>query len=189
MISLKAISTSTLIIFFLPVYAESKPKDYSQCGYNVKSQKLAQLIINDPLQQRKNLNCNSLLAKIADEKAKEMALSGRVVHFGVDSKASNRRLIDAGYPLSSIYPRFFENNVEAIAGGISEPEAMWISFKKSDSHRLHLLAEHEFYQLQDEIGVGFFSDKKSPHVEYWVVYVAHQQEKNVYKGEIAKSKD
>ena len=50
-------------------------------------------------------------------------------------------------------------------------------------------AEHEFYLLQDEIGVGFFSDPQSPHGEYWAVYVAHQKEQEPYQGEIAKSKD
>lgn len=157
------------------------------CGMNKKAIELAKLIINDLEQKRQRLVCNTLLAKIAHQKAQEMAKRGRVSHVG--SSFANRRLIDAGYPLSASYPRMFENNVEAIAGGISEPEKMWVSFKNSSGHRMHLLAEHEFYTLQDEIGVGFYFDRKSPHQEYWVVYIAHQVENKKFRGQVAKSKD
>jgi len=157
------------------------------CGLTAKARILAKLIIEDPKQRRSELKCNQLLSKIADQKAREMAELGRVSHIGKNS--ANMRLVDAGYPLSRIYPRFLENNVKAIAGGLSEPAEMWQEFKDSEGHRMHLLAEHEFYLLQNEIGVGFYYDIKSPHVEYWVVYVAHQIEKTNYKGSIAKSKD
>ncbi len=160
---------------------------YKLCGLHQKARQLAKLIISDPEQKRIKLVCNSLLAKVAEEKAKEMASLKRVSHVG--RSYANRRLLKAGYPLSEIYPRLFENNVEAIAGGIKNPEEMWQEFKDSDAHRTHLLAEHEFYQLQDKIGVGFYSDSKTPHVEYWVVYIAHQNGDEEYIGKIAKSKD
>lgn len=151
-----------LLILFISTncYAQNiNNNQFIDCGTNKNAQKLAQLIINDPAQQRESLVCSPLLSEIAAKKAKEMATNGRVRH-----KASNKRLIDAGYPLSRIYPRLFENNVEAIAGGISTAEQMWKDFKKSDSHRTHLLAEHEFYRLQNEIGAGFFKDINSPHI-------------------------
>lgn len=160
---------------------------YKDCGLNDKSRKLASLIINDPSQKRSILLCNLQLSQIALKKAKEMALLGRVSHLG--KNPPNKRLIDEGYPLAKIYPRFLENNVEAVAGGISDPKEMWYVFKNSDAHRTHLLAEHEFYQLQNEIGVGFYSDIKTPHVQYWAVYVAHQLNNDIYQGEIAKSKE
>ena len=167
------------------VLSQSKNNQHDKaCGLNEKSRILARLIINDPKQNRTKLKCSYLLSKIAAEKAKEMSKTTRVKH-----RAPNKRLIDKGYPLSSVYPRLFENNVEAVAGGMSDPEEVWIGFKGSDAHRTHLLAEHEFYMLQDEIGVGFVSDPKTPHVEYWAVYVAHRKEEKQYKGEIAKSKD
>ncbi len=40
------------------------------CGNNQKAKRLAQLIINDPLQQRSELRCSRLLSKIALGKAK-----------------------------------------------------------------------------------------------------------------------
>ncbi len=113
-----------------------------------------------------------------------MSSNGRVRH-----AMPNRRLIEAGYPLSKIYPRTVENNVEAVAGGMKTAQEVWTIFKNSDDHRMHLLAEHEFYRLQNEIGVGFYQKTDSPHVEYWAVYVAHREEQKVYQGEIAKSKN
>jgi uncharacterized protein YkwD len=154
---------------------------------NEQSRTLAALIITDPKQQRNRLVCSPALARIAADKAREMAGRGIVSHVG--NSHANKRLILAGYPLSRIYPRLFENNVEAIAGGVPTAPSMWQEFKGSQAHRNHLLAEHEFYRLQDEIGVGFFYDEDSPHLEYWVVYLAHQMEPGPYKGEIAKSKD
>lgn len=169
------------------VHSAAFAQAQDDCGLNAPARALATLVIQDPEQQRKRLVCNRLLSEIADAKAREMAALQRVAHLGWNS--ANRRLIDAGYPLSSIYPRLLENNVEAIAGGLSDPEAVWREFKASDTHRMHLLGEHEFYRLQDEIGAGFYEDPSSPHVEYWVVYIAHRGGDERYRGEIAESKE
>ena len=174
----------TLTLIFLPLTLQVFASEKNTCGLNEKSRQLAHLIINDAKQNRKKLVCSLQLSTIAAGKVKEMTKTKRVRH-----KMSNRRLIDSGYSLAAIYPRALENNVEALAGGISSPEEMWVKFKESDGHRTHLLAEHEFYMLQDEIGVGFISDPNTPHVEYWAVYVAHRENKRPYKGEVAKSKN
>ena len=179
-----------LITHILSVSASEnqyKKNQYKDCGLHPKAQKLAQLIVEDKKQNRSTLICNPLLAQIALAKAQEMAELGRVDHIG--RSGANRRLIEAGYPLSKIYPRMFQNNVEAIAAGFSDPKEMWQQFKNSDGHRTHLLAEHEFYALQNEIAVGYYRNKKTAHVDYWVVYVAHQQESQPFTGEVAKSKD
>ena len=131
--------------------------------------------------------CHPGLAGIADSKAKEMASLQKVTHLGKSS--ANRRLKDSGYPLSKIYPNLLENNVEAIAGGISKAEDVWQAFKNSEAHRMHLLGEHDIYLLQNEIGVGYFEDPFSAHVEYWVIYVAHRDGDTAYAGVIARSKD
>ncbi|PHS16793.1 MAG: hypothetical protein COA86_11035 [Kangiella sp.] len=181
-------------VFFFYMFSpliESEEKiykmDYKKCGLNNKARALAKLIINDLRQNRTLLKCNSKLSIIAEKKAIEMSKLGRVSHIG--KSPANRRLINEGYALSKIYPSLFENNVEAVAGGISDPSEVWIEFKESRAHRIHLLAEHKFYLLQNEIGVGFYSDKKTAHVEYWVVYIAHQREKEIYRGSIAESKN
>jgi hypothetical protein len=165
---------------------EIEEKNYSQCALHPKAVKLAELIMRDSEQKRVKLTCHPILAKVAAEKAKEMAELQRVTHIG--KRGANIRLRDAGYQLAQIYPGMMSNNVEAIAGGIPSPEKMWEEFKGSKGHRVHLLAEHEFYLLQDEIGVGYFYDWHTPHVDYWVVYVAHQKP-SLIKVEVAPSKD
>ena len=161
--------------------------DMEDCGQTAEARALAGMIIADAGQQRDVLRCNALLAEIAEAKAREMAELGQVAHLG--RSAANARLARAGYPLADIYPRLLENNVEAIAGGIAEAGAVWSAFKASGAHRSHLLAEHEFYRLQDEIGVGYFRDPASPHVDYWVVYIAHRSDDPEYRGRIATRKD
>lgn len=177
------------LLMFLPLLFTSLSYSENQqsCGNNPEAIRLAKLIINDEGQNRKSLKCNSILSEIADKKAKEMAKLGRVTHIG--RNPANRRLRDEGYPLSDVYPGWFANNVEAIAGGMFELAEVWLEFKNSEVHRAHLLAEHEFYLLQNEIGAGYYYDKNSKHGEYWVVYVAHQKENEIYSGEIVKSKD
>jgi len=175
-------------LFFLYSYPNSgSAESFQDCGSNINSRILARMIIKDKDQKRVQLKCNLLLSKIANDKAKEMATLKRVAHVG--RNPANKRLVEAGYPLAEIYPLSFENNVEAIAGGISDPQVMWQEFKESDVHKMHLLGEHEFYLLQNEIGVGFYYDTNTPHVEYWVIYIAHQIQFQNYEGTIAKSKD
>lgn len=173
------------ILFSFSTLAQAESQQH--CGNNPEAIKLAKLIIDDKSQNRKLLRCNSILSEIADKKAKEMATLGRVTHIG--RNPANRRLRDEGYSLSEVYPGWFANNVEAIAGGMFDPAEVWLEFKNSEMHRTHLLAEHEFYLLQNEIGAGYYYDKNSKHGKYWVVYVAHQKENEIYTGEIAKSKD
>jgi len=178
-----------LIVTFILICSQqvwSQPIDES-CGLNEKARKLAALIISNPDQQRSVLTCNAKLAEIAANKAKEMALLGRVTHVGKQS--ANQRLIDSGYPLADIYPHVMSNQVEAIAGGLSTAEEVLADFLASDSHHMHLLGKHEFYMMQNEIGVGFHYDWKTPHVEYWVVYIAHQNPTANKNVKIAPSKD
>jgi uncharacterized protein YkwD len=183
------IKKKRFIVFFLLLTTLSHftyAEQYKDCGLNKKSRALARLIINDPKQNRITLTCNLKLSEIAYKKAKEMASLGRVTHLG--RSPANKRLFDEGYPLAKIYPRFLENNVEAVAGGVKDTDTVWQKFKKSEAHRTHLLAEHEFYLLQNEIGVGYYFDLKTPHIDYWAVYIAHHSNKKVYQGKIAKSK-
>ncbi len=48
-----------------------------------------------------------------------------------------------------------------------------------------MLAEHEFYVEQDEIGIAFVRKWESPHVEYWVVYLTKGfQQNQTYTGKV-----
>lgn len=162
-----------LLICSFPLFAtESK-----NCGNNEQANILSKLIIDDAGQQRKTIRCNKILMKVAEAKAKKMAEVGLVRHnLG---GGPNSQLRNAGYKLPVNYGNTTHSNqIEAIAGGYSDADDVWYAFKHSKGHRTHLLGEHEFYLEQDEIGVAFIKKWKSPHVEYWVVYLTKGYEEN-----------
>ena len=160
-----------VLVFTMPANAESRAE--AMCGEDPYAQRLAELIINDPEQQRPRLRCNDTLVQVATRKAQEMAEMGLVSHLGESDP--NTRLRSAGYALPTYYPLIGANQVEAVAGGYATPEAAWQAFKGSQEHRSHVLGEHPFYREQDEIGVGFYRKWSSPHVDYWAIYLARRE--------------
>ncbi len=146
------------------------------CGNNKQAQLLVELIRSDLAQQRTNIRCNPLLAKIALEKTTRMAEQGMVQHNLGGSP--NSRLRQGGYQLPEYYGSAFSNQVEAIAGGYENARQVWRAFKASATHRQHLLGELEFYVEQDEIGVAFIKDVTTPHVEYWTIYLSKGYQAN-----------
>ena len=157
-----------------------------KCGKHLKAQTLAQLIRSHPKQQRKSLRCSAKLSKLALMKAKEMAKRKKISH--ILPIGPNQSLRDHGYPLADIYTGVSDNQVEAIAGGISDPKEMMKGFLDSSAHRIHLLAQDKFYQLQDELGVGYHYDASTPHIHYWVVYIAHQNKDQDRHTKVPESK-
>ncbi|WP_251359980.1 CAP domain-containing protein [Kangiella sp. TOML190] len=145
------------------------PTDYSRCGLSDKARKLAKLILQDDEQQRNLVNCNPLLAQLATNQAKALADAGKVSHFVGGSP--NQRLLKAGFPLTEM-DQARDNSVEAILGGESSADEVWLRFQMSYNHKIHLLGEHEYYLKQTEFAVGHYYKWHSPHIDYWVVYFA-----------------
>ena len=141
---MRFVLSMTLVIFSGVSFANT-PKS---CGINTPAQQLAKLIQQDPLQQRQQLRCSSLLSQVAQQKAQEMAQQGIVNHMVGGSP--NTRLRSAGFNLPSNYGVSLSNQVEAIAGGYETPTDVWQGFKHSDAHRSHLLGEHPFYRPPTE---------------------------------------
>ncbi|MBY5991701.1 CAP domain-containing protein [Ferrimonas balearica] len=162
----------TMAIYLLTAAALTQSAVPVECGFHPKARALARLIIEDPDQQRLSLKCDGLLAWVAQQKAREMAERRHVSHMG--EGGANARVVNAGYPLDKRYGIGMANQIEAVAGGIGDPEAMWEAFKDSFGHRRHLLGEHPLYQEQDEIAVGYYYDWDTPNVDHWVVYVARK---------------
>ena len=162
---------SLFCLLTLILQASVKATDVSDCALNAKAKELALLIINHKDQKRTGLTCNLLLAKIAAQKAQEMAKTGKVSHDGPGG-TPNTRLIEAGYVLD-IPPDVVGNNfVESVMGGTPHAEEVLDYFSSSFVHRIHIFGEHPFYLEQSEIGVGYAQEWFSPHVDYWVVYIA-----------------
>ena len=172
-----------LFVCFSPFVFANQPNG---CGNNIEAQELVRLIKADKEQRRNVIRCNSILVEAAIVKAKKMSEYGLVMHNLGGSP--NSSLEKAGYMLPKHYGMEFDSNqVEALAGGYSSAQEVWTSFKRSKGHRVHLLGEHEFYKEQDEIGVAFIKVPDSPHVEYWVVYLAQGFTKDqLYLGEANK---
>jgi uncharacterized protein YkwD len=158
------------------------------CALHPEAVRAAALIRHHALQTRRVLRCSPQLAAIAADKAREMARRNQVTHaFGVTPP--NRRLRLAGYPLDPHYPRGWDNQVEAVAGGFTTAEDAVEAWLASPGHRQHLLAEHPFYAEQDEIGVGYHYDRDSDHVGYWVVYIARAKPGGADRPTYAKRSD
>ena len=151
------------------IFAPLSFADGSPCGNSEQAQALSLLIAKDTKQQRKVLTCNPTLVELAEEKAKDMAQRGLVSHFLGGSP--NTRIRNAGLTLPEYYGDAMSNQVEALAGGYKTADDVWYALKTSTSHRQHLLGELPFYQEQDQIGIAFFKDYSTPHVEYWAIYL------------------
>lgn len=168
------------VLYAAPDLQQPIRKDYDTghtnndqaCGLTPEAQQLARLVINDIDQHRRKLSCNVLLAEAASIKARDMATSGLISHFG--RGGANQRLRDVGYPLSMRYPSQFANHVESVSGNSPNAIEAWKTFKASKEHRLHLLGEHPFFRQQNEIGVGHFYSPDSVHEHYWVIYIANR---------------
>ena len=176
------ISTLLISTVFFSERAKSYAEDstllndsFENCGLSVKSQLLAKLIIEDSEQQRAELHCNPLLSKVAQQKAEEMATHGEVSHYAIGDPP-DQRLAKAGYKVDIPSGAYGLNHVEAVLGGFSEPQDVIDQLRNSFYHRVHLFAEHEFFLEQNEIGVGYAYEWKSPHVDYWVVYIAKRKD-------------
>ena len=159
------------ILFTSLTYVFSSPclADQTTCGNTEQARELSLLIANDKGQQRLVLKCNPTLVMLAETNAKDMAERGLVSHFLGGSP--NTRIRDAGLTLPDYYGDAMSNQVEALAGGYTTAEDVWYALKGSTSHRQHLLAELPFYQEQDQIGIAFYKDYSTPHVEYWAIYL------------------
>ena len=162
---------SLVIFLVLSLQLEASEDSFESCGLNDKAQELARLIITHKDQKRPFLQCNALLAEIADKKAKEMAKEGKVSHNGPGG-TPDKRLLNAGYPLSLPASVVGTNHVEAIMGGTPHAVDALDYFANSYAHRIHIFGEHPFYMEQFEIGVGHAAEWYSPHIDYWVVYIA-----------------
>ncbi|GHB63933.1 hypothetical protein GCM10008107_11320 [Psychrosphaera saromensis] len=171
-----------VVVLFIILPMSVLAEELDKCGNNAEAKALVKLIKEDEGQRRTSLRCNQLLTDVAEAKAKAMSERGLVSHNLEGSP--NLRLRNANYKLPSYYGvNFNSNQVEAIAGGYSTAVDVWDAFKKSEKHRAHLLGEIEFYKEQDEIGAAFIEKWKSPHVEYWVVYLTKGYRKNQTKSD------
>lgn len=171
-----------VIIFFLSLFSstlnaeESETVSYVACGNSPKAIELARLLIESKSQKRKNLNCNASLAETAGLKAQMMADADHISH-NLNNITPNELLRQSGVVLPSAYD-YLGNQVESISGGAKRPIEAFAQFMKSSAHKEHLMGEGALGLQQDQIGVGYFQDKKKLHEDYWVVYITAFRKKD-----------
>ena len=159
-----------LVVFSLFFYNSLHAQ--SICGNNQQAKRLAELIRQHPKQSRIKINCNQQLTEIAEQKALLLSEHSVLMH-NIGRLTPNQNLRHKGYPLSKNYP-IIGNQVEALAAGEKRPENAFEQLLNSKPHRLLLLGNDNFYQAQNELGVAYVRQTKSPYDHYWVIYLADQ---------------
>jgi hypothetical protein len=143
---------------------ETTEIDSNVCGLNQQSKALAALIINHPSQQRGQLSCNDMLADIANQRAQSLITQN------ADSKlTANQFVIKHGFRFASYYP-ITGNQVEAVAKEQKTPELAFKYLINNNKHHNHVLGKGEFFERQNQIGVGFFESELGQ--EQYVVLIA-----------------
>jgi uncharacterized protein YkwD len=153
---------------YLPLVAQNP-----SCSLSPAEQQIARYMIQHPDQQRPSLTCHPILARVARERAEDMARRRYFAHTNPDGFGPNYLVRQAGYALPSYYGTEPDaNNIESIAGGYPTAEATWQGWMDSSGHRDHLLGLNSFWAEQVEYGVGYACDPTSPYRHYWVVITA-----------------
>lgn len=164
--------TASLPAVYLPFIA--KPP---LCSLNAEETAVAQLAENDPNQQRATMNCHPILAQVAREKARDMAVRNYFDHTNPDGFGPNYLVRQAGYRLPDWYgSNNNSNNIESIAAGYTTPEAVWEGWLTSSGHRAHVLGESSFWRDQTNFGIGYYFDDSTLYRHFWVFISAPPEE-------------
>lgn len=143
------------------------------CSLNPQEAEVARYMIEHPEQRRPSLTCHPILARVARERAEDMARRRYFSHVTPEGYGPNYLVRQAGYVLPSYYDQSpTANNIESIAGGYPTASAAWNGWMSSSGHRTHLLGLHPFFAEQVEYGIGYAYDPTSPYQYYWVVITA-----------------
>ena len=145
----------------------------SSCQLSEQEQALAELLINDPNQQRAVLQCDPILAQVARERAVDMGNRNYFGHTNPDGYGPNFLVQQAGYILPAYYDQSDDgNNIESICGGSTTPLDAWNRLMSSQGHRTHLLGLDPFFAAQTDYGIGYAYIPDSQYGHYWVIITA-----------------
>lgn len=165
----------TLLVVNAPVGGSGE--EPTSCELNAQEEAILVAFTLHPDQKRKNIECDPILAKVARERAADMAARNYFGHTNPDGKAANFLVRAAGYRLPSWYPSANDaNNIESIAAGYGTPADAWTGWMNSSGHRTHLLGTHSFYAAQTQVGIGYAYLPGSRYGHYWVVLSAPPQD-------------
>lgn len=139
--------------------------------------RLGELLTSHPRQRRAALRHNPVLARVAREKALDMARRRYFSHTDPDGRGANTLVLRAGYPLHESYDRRpAGNNIESLGVGYASADAAWRRWMGSAPHRAHLLGLTDEFARQTEYGVGHAANPRDPGSSWWVVLIARPAE-------------
>jgi uncharacterized protein YkwD len=141
--------------------------------FSLREEQLANLLTRDRGQQRPRLVWNPILARVARERAWDMARRGYFAHVNPEGLGANTLVTRAGYVLPDNYDHSLAgNNIESAAEGYASAEAVWRHWMGSPHHRSHLLGLNPQQREQSEFGIGYVVRPGSKFGVYWVVLIA-----------------
>ena len=134
---------------------------------------VADYMVHDADQQRPSMQLDPILARIARERAADLAARNYFAHVNPDGVGPNALVREAGYVLPAWWGTVVADNyIESIAAGRNTAAATWTDWMNSPSHRTHILATDAFYQNQTSYGVGYAYSANSTYRHYWVILTA-----------------
>ena len=159
----------------MPERGEPSPemRRYADSLSAVREQELAEILTHDRGQQRAHLTWNPVLAQVARQRARDMAVRGYFAHVTPEGIGTNTLVERAGYHLPSTYDHSLAgNNIESAAEGYASAAAAWRHWMGSPHHRAHLLGLAPEFRTQTEFGIGYVLRPGSKFGSYWVVLIA-----------------
>ena len=132
------------------------------------------------ISSRPALTWNSSLAKVAQEKAEDMANNNYFSHTDLNGYGINYYIHKAGYEIpESWYSTTSSNYFENIAAGNSSADAMVKQLiydsgadNSSAGHRSSLLGISDWNSNCTDIGIGYAYNADSQYKYYWSVIIA-----------------
>lgn len=145
---------------------------------NEQEAALGRLLTGSPEQRRARLTYSPVLARVAREKALDMARRSYFGHTDPDGMGPNELVERAGYLLPEAYDRRLAgNNIESLGRQYGSAESVWRQWMGSQAHRAHLLGLQPVFAEQDEYGVGYVGIRGVGNftAHYWVVLIARRR--------------
>lgn len=130
---------------------------------------MIRLFTTDPLQKRPKRNQNSILMKVAQDRASYCRDNNLVEHKDLAGHYVNYYIRLAGYKLPSWYAAD-DNNCESLAAGYQTAAEAWAGWLAHPPHRIHVIGEDKFWADQVDFGIGHAAG--GPFGHYWVIVTA-----------------
>jgi uncharacterized protein YkwD len=127
------------------------------------------------------LRVNSVLMRVAEQKALDMARRDYFAHVTPEGRGINVQLHEAGYPLPERWrDEPHENNFESLAAGLPSGRQAIRALIVDEGvpglqHRKHLLGLTRFYAGCTDVGIAFVRARGTVFKSYCVIIIARQQ--------------